>query len=112
MTDPAGHTDPAGLAGHSDDLVSQYGDPQLLHSYREGPGSQDITAAIATFGSAHYSAILPLRRRRWFAFALTVVAVIASIVFFAIGNDVAGGVLLSFAVVVLIWLLVRSGGSD
>lgn len=47
------------------------------------------------------------------AFALTLLAFVASVVFFALGNNVAGGSFLSFPVVMLLRsFIVRSGKSD
>lgn len=92
---------------HYNQIVPGMAERILAMTERSVTGKLDIEdkLAIAEIETAKIGLSL--------AFALTLLAFVASVVFFALGNDIAGGAFLSFPVFMLIRsFIVRSGKSD
>jgi uncharacterized membrane protein len=97
-------------------------DPSTLRHYEQiVPGAADRILKMAEANTTERAEvdrnlanaeIVSARTGLWFAFFLSVGALISAVVFFAVGNNVAGGLLLSPPVVMLIKSMIERGSSS
>ena len=95
-------------------------DPQTLREYEEIlPGAANRIIKMAEANTSERASVDRQlvraeidsgRTGQWMAFGLSLFAFIASIVFFALGKNVAGGVMLSPPVIMLVKSMIQRSG--